>query len=99
MCIAFYCVVCEYNASTTHERETQMVSKQGLTKSTIFGVPSLQTAGRIDDVDKVSAFEAAHYRCQSRMRELSEQFEAKASEIRAAFVAEASEIIGQEEAE
>ena len=58
----------------------------------IFGVPSLETAGRIDDVDKVSAFEAAHYRCTARMRELEQQFEAKASEIRAAFLAEVAEI-------
>jgi len=62
----------------------------------IFGVPSLETAGRIDDVDKVSAFEAAHYRCKSRMHELESQFEVKASEIRAAFVAEVAEISGQE---
>jgi hypothetical protein len=64
-----------------------------LTKQ-IFGVPSIQTAGRIDDSDKVSAFEAAHYRCTARMRELEQQFEVKASEIRAAFVAEVAEISG-----
>jgi hypothetical protein len=62
-------------------------------------MPSIQTAGRIDDSDKVSAFAAAHYRCAARMRELEEQFEVKASEIRAAFIAEAAEIIGQEAAE
>jgi hypothetical protein len=61
----------------------------------IFGVPSLETAGCIDDVDKVPAFEAAHYRCSARMRELEQQFEVKASEIRAAFVAEAADIIGE----
>ena len=70
----------------------KQISKQ------IFGVPSLQTAGRIDDSDKVSGLEAAHYRCRARMSELESQFEVKASEIRAAFVAEASEIIGQSEA-
>jgi hypothetical protein len=59
-------------------------------------VPSLQTAGRIDDSDKVSALEAAHYRCSARMRELEQQFEVKASEIRAAFIAEASGFIGEE---
>lgn len=63
----------------------------------IFGVPSLETASRIDDSDKVSG--AARYRCAARMRELEEQFEIKASEIRKAFVAEAAEIIGQEAAE
>jgi hypothetical protein len=73
-----------------------MVSKTGLTKSPIFGVPSRQTAGRIDDSDKVSAFEAG---CRARMSELESQFEAKASEIRQAFVREASEIIGEEAAD
>ena len=68
-------------------------------RTQMFGIPSLETAERIDDSDKVSAFEAAHYRCTSRMRELEQQFEAKASAIRAAFIAEASEIIGQEAAE
>lgn len=63
----------------------------------IFGIPSLQAAGRIDDVDKVSAFEAAHYRCRTRMSELESQFEAKASEIRSAFVAEVAEISGAAE--
>jgi hypothetical protein len=76
-----------------------MVSKTGLTKSPIFGVPSRQTAGRIDDSDKVSAFEATHFRCRARMSELESQFEAKASEIRQAFVREASEIIGEEAAD
>jgi hypothetical protein len=62
-------------------------------KADLFGVPSLQTAGRIDDSDKVAAFEAAHYRCAARMRELECQFEAKASEIRSAFVAECAGIM------
>jgi hypothetical protein len=59
----------------------------------IFGVPSLETAGRIDDSDKMAALQAATYRCQSRMRELECQFEVKASEIRSAFVAECAGII------
>jgi hypothetical protein len=63
-----------------------------------FGVPSLETAGRIDDSDKISAFEAAHYRCTARMRELEAQFEVNASDIRQAFIAEAAEIIGQDSA-
>jgi hypothetical protein len=36
---------------------------KNVTKADLFGVPSLQTSGRIDDSDKVAAFEAAHYRC------------------------------------
>jgi hypothetical protein len=63
----------------------------------IFGVPSLETVSRIEDSDRVSGLEAAHYRCQSRMRELEIQFEGKASEIRRAFVAECAEIISTEE--
>lgn len=59
-----------------------------VSKAAIFGVPSLQTAERIDDSDKMAAIEAAHYRCHPRMHELETQFESKASEIRAAFVAE-----------
>jgi hypothetical protein len=54
----------------------------------IFGVPSLETASRIDDSDATNAACAASYRFNSRMRELETQFEAKASELRAAFLAE-----------
>jgi hypothetical protein len=68
-----------------------------LTKQ-IFGVPSLAVAEAIDDSDKVAAFEAAHYRCQARMRELEGQFEAKASEIRAAFIAEVAALYQSEAA-
>lgn len=60
----------------------------------IFGVPT-----RIDDSDKVSGLEAAHYRCRQRMIELEQQFEVKASEIRAAFIAEAADIIGEADAQ
>ena len=44
--------------------------KKTLTKPAIFGVPSLETAQRIDDSDKVEALHAAHYRLTARMREL-----------------------------
>jgi hypothetical protein len=63
----------------------------------IFGVPTLETASRIDDVDKTTALTAANYRCAARLRQLESEFEIKASEIRAAFVAEAAEIIGEVE--
>jgi hypothetical protein len=62
----------------------------------IFGVPSLETASRIDTNDQVTRAQAAHYRCQSRMRQLECEFEQKASEIRSAFVAELAEIVGLE---
>ena len=54
----------------------------------IFGMPSLETATRIDDSDATNAACAAHFRFSTRMRELEAQFEAKASELRAAFLAE-----------
>ena len=60
---------------------------KSLTKP-VFGVPSLETAGRIDDNDAANAACAAHFRFQTRMRELEGQYEAKASELRAAFLAE-----------
>jgi hypothetical protein len=73
-----------------------MTAKTGLarTKPAIFGVPSLETARAIDDSDKAAGLQAAHFRCKARLHELEAQFEAKASEIRAAFVAECAEILG-----
>jgi hypothetical protein len=62
----------------------------------IFGVPSLEVSTRIDTSDQACKAQAAHYRCQSRLRELEAQFEQKASEIRSAFVAELAEIVGLE---
>jgi hypothetical protein len=62
----------------------------------IFGVPSLETSGRIDDHDKCVALDAATFRCGTRMRELEMQFEAKAGEIRAAYVTECAGIIDPE---
>jgi hypothetical protein len=61
----------------------------------IFGVPSIETTGRVDDSDKVAGLEAARYRCTARMRELEIMFEAKASEIRSEFVAECSAILAE----
>jgi len=64
------------------------------TKPAIFGVPSLETARAIDDSHKAAGLQAAHYRLSARMRELEQQFDVKASELRAAFVSECAEIIG-----
>lgn len=66
-------------------------------QATIIGVPSPETARAIDDSDKAAGLQAAHYRLYPRMRELEPQFDAKASELRAAFVAECGEIIGRGE--
>jgi hypothetical protein len=73
-----------------------MATKQ-LSRPT-FGVPSLETATRIDDSDATNAACSAHFRFQTRMRELETQFEAKASELRAAFLAELADIRADEEA-
>ena len=54
----------------------------------IFGVSSLETASRIDDSDATNAACGASYRFNARMRELETQFEAKASELRSAFLTE-----------
>jgi hypothetical protein len=63
-------------------------------KPAIFGVPSIETARAIDDSDKTAALEAATYRLSARMRELEAMYDAKASELRASFVAECGEILG-----
>jgi len=68
---------------------------KSLTKP-IFGVPSMETASRIDDSDATNAVCAAHFRFQARMRELEAQFETKASELRAAFLAELADIRADE---
>ena len=57
-----------------------------------FGVPSLIVATAIDNSDKVSALHAAAYRYDARVREIELQFEAKAAELRAAYLSEVSEI-------
>jgi hypothetical protein len=64
----------------------------------VFGIPTLKTATRIDDSDATNAACAAHFRFQTRMRELEVQFEGKASELRAAFLAELADIRADEEA-
>jgi hypothetical protein len=64
-------------------------------KQAIFGVPSIETVTRVDDSDKCNAFAAAHYRLQENMRSLENQFEAKASELRATFVHEVEAITAE----
>lgn len=57
-------------------------------KQTAFGVPSIEVARRIDNSDTIAALDAANYRYSARMRELEHQFEAKASELREAYLDE-----------
>jgi hypothetical protein len=80
--------------SSPNERKIDMVKSQ--VSKPIFGVPSLETSSRIDTSDQTNRANAAHYRCQARMRQLECEFEAKASEFRAAYVAELAEIVGLE---
>jgi hypothetical protein len=60
-----------------------------------FGVPSVETANRIEASDKVSALHAATYRYDSRVREIELQFEAKVAELREAYLHEVAEIHGE----
>ena len=62
----------------------------------VFGVPSLETASRIDDSDKIEGLRAAHYRFAARMRELETLFEGTASELSAAYLRECAEIQASE---
>jgi hypothetical protein len=63
-----------------------------------FGVPSLETGSRIDDSDAANAACAAHYRYSARLRELEAHFEQKASELRAAYLAELAALRDEDEA-
>jgi hypothetical protein len=68
-------------------------------KAPMFGVPSLEVAGRIDNQDAVCRLRAAHYRLAARLHELEARFEEKASELRRAFLDETSEILSGSEEE
>jgi hypothetical protein len=73
------------------ERKANHMGKQ-LSKP-IFGVPSLEVASRIDASDICASLTAAHYRLATRMGELEYQFEAKASELRQAYLNECDSAI------
>jgi hypothetical protein len=62
-----------------------------------FGVPSVETASRIDASDRVSALHAAGYRYNARVREIELQFEAKIAELREAYLDEVSGLHGEAE--
>lgn len=61
----------------------------------IFGVPSIETATRIDDSDRCTRAAAEHYRLCARMRQLESEFEEKASALRAAFTVSMAEIFAE----
>jgi hypothetical protein len=62
-----------------------------------FGVPSVETATRIDNSDRVSALHAAGYRYDARVREIEQQFEAKIAELRSSYLDEVAGIQGEAE--
>jgi len=66
------------------------------TQPTIFGVPSLETARRLMTAIRPPPASGA-LSALPRMRELEQQFDAKASEPLAAFAAACGEIIGRGE--
>lgn len=53
-----------------------------------FGVLSLEKARQIDDSDRCKALDAAAYRFATSIRELEQQFEAKAAELRRSYLNE-----------
>jgi hypothetical protein len=62
-----------------------------------FGVPSVETAGRIDASDRVAALHAATFRYDARAREVEAQFEAKIAELRSAYLDEVAGIHSEAE--
>jgi hypothetical protein len=63
-----------------------------VSKPQIFWAPALDTARKIDDSDTVTAIEAARFRFQSYMADLERSYDAEASKLRAAFVAEVAQL-------
>jgi hypothetical protein len=64
---------------------------KALTK-TSFGVPSADVLANIDASDKCAELQAASYRFAAKLAELERQFEAKASELRTAYLEEVAAI-------
>ena len=69
-----------------------------VTKPNIFWAPSLDTARRIDDDDTIHAIESARYRFTASMADLERSYDAEASKLRAAFVAEVAALYSDCEA-
>jgi hypothetical protein len=58
----------------------------------------LDTARKIDDSDTVTAIESARYRFQASMADLERSYDAEASKLRSAFVAEVAQLYQDSEA-
>jgi hypothetical protein len=82
-----------------NQEEKSMIKTNAVAKADRFGVPSLEISTRIANEDNVRALQAAHYRLSARMREIELQFEAKASELRQAFLDESAKILNGAEDE
>jgi hypothetical protein len=70
-----------------------------VSKPQIFWAPALDTARKIDDSDTVTAIESARYRFTASMADLERSYDAEASKLRAAFVAEVAQLYQGEAAE
>ena len=77
-------------AKPNHLKRSLKLAKT-LTKQT-FLPPSEAVLLNIAASDKSHGLQAATFRFEARMAELDKQYSAKASEIRAAYVAECSEV-------
>jgi hypothetical protein len=71
---------------------------KSVTRPQIFWAPALDTARKIDDSDVVTAIEAARYRFSTCMADLEHHYDAEASKLRAAFVAEVAQLYQGSEA-
>jgi hypothetical protein len=69
-----------------------------VSKPNIFWAPSLETARKIDDDDTIRAIESARYRFAASMADLERSYDAEASRLRAAFVAEVANLYSNIEA-
>lgn len=61
---------------------------KSISRPDVFWSPSLDTVRRIDNDDTIHAIEAARYRFNASMADLERRYDAEASKLRAAFVAE-----------
>jgi hypothetical protein len=68
------------------------MTRQITTKERIFWAPSLEVGRRIDDDDTIHAIEAARYRFNASIADLERAYDAEASKLRAAFVAEVAQL-------
>jgi hypothetical protein len=69
-----------------------------VSKPSIFWAPGLETARKIDDDDTIKSIESAQYRFSASMADLERSYDAEASKLRAAFVAEVAALYQSEAA-